>query len=104
MPGNTLFEGLKEPTRLEEIEDYKVVIDPIMTSVTCNQLLLRNGQYGLFTMVVLGNGGFVPACVDLHASWKTLKIDRCHIYSSFDLNFLIEHEQRHCMGYQDVLY
>lgn len=104
MPGNVLFNGLARETRLEEIADFRVIIDPLMTTIECNKLLYKYGQYGIIALNVVGMGGFILACADLHGDQETGLIDRCIIYSSFDWDILIEHEKRHCLGYQDLLY
>lgn len=104
LPGNELFDGLKRPTELNEIEDFQIHIDPIATSIECNKLLFSHGQYGLIAMNAVGMAGFVLACADIHGNPDTGLIDRCIIYSSFNSEYFIDHEKRHCMGYQDVLY
>ena len=101
MPGNTLYPGLSEPTKLEEIADYKVVINPITTPIECNKILLKYEQYGLFALNFVGNLGYIVGCADLHASVETGKIDKCHVYIAFPFDLLLFHENRHCMGYQD---
>jgi len=104
MPGNTLFEGLKEPSRLEEIEDYSLTNGQLTSSLNCNRLLMEHEQYGLMALNLIGSAGFALGCADVHADFTTGKVDKCHIYAAFDADFIIKHEQRHCMGYQDVLY
>lgn len=104
MPGNILYEGLARETKLTEIKDYQIIIDPVKTTIECNRLMFKYDQYGVIALNLIGMGGFFVACTDLHADEETRLMDRCIIYSSFDMDFIIEHEKRHCMGYQDQLY
>lgn len=101
MPGNLLFKGLDHPTPLENIEITET-ISFTETYIFCNKMMAEH-RPGLFVFNVFMNLGFYPGCVILQ--WdKDGNINKCDTYISFDLEWLREHELRHCMGYDDVLY
>jgi len=101
MPGNTLFPGLDHPTPIEEVA-VTIHIDALKTSIYCNKAMWESGKEGLVIANIALNFGMIPACSTMR--WTDGKITTCDIYASFDWQWMIDHEMRHCMGYADVLY
>ena len=105
MPGNTLVDGLTEPTAQEDIENYNIVIENIFsTSVYCNVQAIKEGNYGIPIFNCLLNSCLSVGCASLY--WDdTGHIYECNIHIASGFSWLLlEHEKRHCLGYDDVLY
>lgn len=97
MPGDKLLDGVVRAVPLEEV-DVIVTISPWETQLYCT-------QYAPWYQIVInciGNACLVPAC--FVATIKDGVIDRCWIYAWADIDFLVEHEKRHCQGYADLFY
>jgi len=97
MPGATLFPGLDHPSD----QQATVVIGIAETNRVCNSLAIDRNPKG-FLLNCLFNFCFVLGCADVEI--KDGKIIKCTAYSSFNLDFIIEHELKHCDGYADLLY
>jgi hypothetical protein len=98
MPGNTLFTGLTHETKLEDVE--------VIVTISAYETQLYCTQYAPWYMVALNcvtNACFIPACAIMQFD-DTGGVKKCYVYSWIDVDFLIEHETRHCQGYKDLLY
>lgn len=102
MPGNNLFPGLEHSTPLEKV-DIEIVIDPIRTSVECNRQLWHSDNWHQAMLNCLFNACFVLACAQVH--WNDEgEISQCNVFLSFDSSYMLEHELKHCEGYDDDVY
>lgn len=99
MPGNRLFSGLSHPTPVDQV-DIKVVIDPIKTSVECNSQMWQSDNWHLAMLNCLFNACIVLACAQVEWNDKG-EISSCNVFLSFDSTYMLNHELRHCQGYDD---
>jgi len=99
MPGNDLYPGLTEPTPLDEI-DLTVTVGINEASQFCNSKMLELGYYGLFSFNCLFNGCVTLGCAVYE--YDDGKINKCDVYVAWE--FLLDHELRHCQGYDDKWY
>lgn len=102
MPGTKLINGISSSSTLAEVEINYHKDNLFATSAKCLSLLNEYERYGIIALTFVANAGLVPACVQPWKDIKTNKITKCDIYYSWD--WTLPHEERHCMGYDDVLY
>lgn len=95
-PGDILYPGIFRPAELEEV-DITITIGIIDTQRFCNSVLPSD----LVATNCLTNLCFIPACARVRWGDDGI-ITTCEVYSWANIDFLIEHELRHCMGYRDV--
>lgn len=102
MPGNTLFSKLEQPSKLEDIQVIEVV-GFTETQIVCSKAIWDTKKYIVVINCVL-NACIIPACALVYDMDSNGQSDTCLVYLSWDIDSLRQHELRHCMGYNDVLY
>ena len=98
MPGNSFLKGVTHETAIEDVE--------VITTISIYETQLYCTMYVPWYMVALNcitNFCFIPACAIMYKD-DSGGIEKCYIYSWIDVDFLIDHEKRHCQGYSDVFY
>lgn len=101
MPGNDLYSGLKQEADLDEVKP-EITIGFFATQTGCHQGLIDSGHIGLSALVCITNACIIPACA--LTEFKDGKVDSCKVFLSWDIDFMREHELRHCKGYRDRWY
>lgn len=102
MPGNELFPGFTKPAELKDV-DITRTVGFTETQIECTKLLWAENRKVFFLNCAL-NFCIVPACAGVWDTDGDGVADLCKTYVSWDVGSLQEHEDRHCMGYDDVLY
>jgi hypothetical protein len=98
MPGNTLQEGVTHETPLDQMELVIHKGNYIDTSIACHKITWPIKPWLSLLSIPL-NAGIVPACCEITYDGNG-GIERCEVwYSHFD--FLLQHELKHCMGYDE---
>lgn len=98
MPGSVLFEGLTEPTPIEEVRIHKTV-GWVETSVECSKRIKPH----LVFLNCLLNFCVVMGCAEVY--WDdTGKVTDCYVWAAADWDWIVDHELKHCEGYKDKLY
>jgi hypothetical protein len=99
MPGDTLMAGVARPHTLEEVNPtYHSGL--FATQVGCISGMWETNK-GVLALTCVLNACVQVACADVKWNDEGI-IYSCDIYTIAD--WMIEHEERHCMGYADLFY
>jgi len=91
--------GIDRPAELENV-DITIIRGFWTTQTECHKRLWACGNGHVSVLAGLLNFGIIPACNTVWASDGV--VERAEIFVTADM--FLDHEMRHVMGYDDVLY
>ena len=87
------------PTPLSEVKLTIHELSFLESSYHCHKLAFKMNP-----LMIIAAFGMMPACADVTYSRKYRKVKACEVWIPKGIDWMLEHELRHCEGYKDSLF